>query len=34
MDLRIAELAPIERQFANRYCTTRERFSLPGELPE
>jgi flavin reductase (DIM6/NTAB) family NADH-FMN oxidoreductase RutF len=25
---------PIGRLFANRYCTTRERFNLPGELPE
>jgi flavin reductase (DIM6/NTAB) family NADH-FMN oxidoreductase RutF len=24
---------PIGRLFANRYCTTRERFDLPGELP-
>jgi flavin reductase (DIM6/NTAB) family NADH-FMN oxidoreductase RutF len=24
---------PIGRLFANRYCTTRERFVLPGELP-
>jgi flavin reductase (DIM6/NTAB) family NADH-FMN oxidoreductase RutF len=24
---------PIGRLFANRYCTTRERFNLPGELP-
>ena len=25
---------PIGRLFANRYCTTRQRFELPGELPE
>ena len=25
---------PIGRLFANRYCTTRERFNLPGELPK
>jgi flavin reductase (DIM6/NTAB) family NADH-FMN oxidoreductase RutF len=24
---------PIGRLFANRYCTTRQRFDLPGELP-
>ncbi|MSQ49066.1 MAG: flavin reductase family protein [Betaproteobacteria bacterium] len=24
---------PIGRLFASRYCTTRERFDLPGELP-
>jgi len=24
---------PIGRLFANRYCTTRERFNLPGSLP-
>ncbi len=24
---------PIGRLYANRYCTTRERFELPGELP-
>jgi flavin reductase (DIM6/NTAB) family NADH-FMN oxidoreductase RutF len=24
---------PIGRLFANRYCTTRERFNLPGDLP-
>ena len=24
---------PIGRLFANRYCTTRQRFNLPGELP-
>jgi len=24
---------PIGRLFANRYCTTRERFNLPGALP-
>ncbi len=25
---------PVGRLFANRYCTTRQRFDLPGELPE
>ena len=25
---------PIGRLFANRYCTTRQRFNLPGDLPE
>jgi flavin reductase (DIM6/NTAB) family NADH-FMN oxidoreductase RutF len=25
---------PIGRLFANRYCTTRQRFNLPGELPQ
>jgi flavin reductase (DIM6/NTAB) family NADH-FMN oxidoreductase RutF len=25
---------PIGRLFANRYCTTRQRFELPGRLPE
>ena len=25
---------PIGRLFANRYCTTRQRFDLPGALPE
>ncbi|MGH8669099.1 MAG: flavin reductase family protein [Burkholderiales bacterium] len=25
---------PIGRLYANRYCTTRQRFNLPGELPE
>jgi hypothetical protein len=24
---------PIGRLFADRYCTTRQRFDLPGELP-
>jgi flavin reductase (DIM6/NTAB) family NADH-FMN oxidoreductase RutF len=24
---------PIGRLFADRYCTTRQRFNLPGELP-
>jgi len=24
---------PIGRLYANRYCTTRQRFNLPGELP-
>jgi len=24
---------PVGRLFANRYCTTRQRFNLPGELP-
>jgi flavin reductase (DIM6/NTAB) family NADH-FMN oxidoreductase RutF len=33
---RISEEAyrPIGRLFANRYCTTRQRFTLPGDLPE
>jgi flavin reductase (DIM6/NTAB) family NADH-FMN oxidoreductase RutF len=33
---RISEQAyrPIGRLFANRYCTTRQRFNLPGALPE
>ena len=25
---------PVGRLFADRYCTTRQRFDLPGELPE
>ena len=25
---------PVGRLFANRYCTTRQRFDLPGKLPE
>jgi len=25
---------PIGRLFADRYCTTRQRFNLPGDLPE
>jgi flavin reductase (DIM6/NTAB) family NADH-FMN oxidoreductase RutF len=25
---------PIGRLFANRYCTTRQRFNLPGDLPK
>ena len=25
---------PIGRLFANRYCTTRQRFDLPGKLPD
>jgi flavin reductase (DIM6/NTAB) family NADH-FMN oxidoreductase RutF len=25
---------PIGRLFASRYCTTRQRFNLPGDLPE
>jgi len=25
---------PIGRLFADRYCTTRQRFNLPGELPD
>jgi len=25
---------PIGRLFANRYCTTRQRFEPPGERPE
>lgn len=28
-----AHYRPIGRLFANRYCTTRQRFNLPGELP-
>jgi flavin reductase (DIM6/NTAB) family NADH-FMN oxidoreductase RutF len=28
-----AHYRPIGRLFANRYCTTRQRFDLPGELP-
>lgn len=28
-----AAFKPVGRLFANRYCTTRERFELPGELP-
>ncbi len=33
---RISEQAyrPIGRLFANRYCTTRQRFNLPGDLPQ
>ena len=33
---RISETAyrPIGRLFANRYCTTRQRFNLPGDLPD
>lgn len=33
---RVSETAyhPIGRLFAARYCTTRERFDLPGELPK
>jgi flavin reductase (DIM6/NTAB) family NADH-FMN oxidoreductase RutF len=32
---RISEQAyrPIGRLFADRYCTTRQRFNLPGDLP-
>jgi flavin reductase (DIM6/NTAB) family NADH-FMN oxidoreductase RutF len=25
---------PVGRLFANRYCTTRQRFNLPGDLPK
>ena len=25
---------PIGRLFADRYCTTRQRFNLPGKLPD
>lgn len=25
---------PVGRLFANRYCTTRQRFNLPGKLPD
>ena len=33
---RIAEehYKPVGRLYANRYCTTRQRFVLPGELPD
>lgn len=33
---RVSETAyrPVGRLFANRYCTTRQRFNLPGDLPE
>jgi len=33
---RVSEAAfrPIGRLYANRYCTTRQRFSLPGDLPQ
>jgi flavin reductase (DIM6/NTAB) family NADH-FMN oxidoreductase RutF len=33
---RVSETAyrPVGRLFADRYCTTRQRFNLPGELPE
>ena len=33
---RVSETAyrPIGRLFASRYCTTRQRFNLPGELPQ
>lgn len=29
-----ANYRPIGRLYASRYCTTRQRFNLPGELPE
>ena len=29
-----AEYKPVGRLYANRYCTTRQRFALPGELPD
>jgi len=29
-----AHYRPIGRLFAERYCTTRQRFNLPGELPK
>ena len=29
-----AHYRPIGRLYANRYCTTRQRFVLPGELPD
>jgi flavin reductase (DIM6/NTAB) family NADH-FMN oxidoreductase RutF len=29
-----AHYKPIGRLFASRYCTTRQRFNLPGPLPE
>jgi hypothetical protein len=25
---------PVGRLFGTRYCTTRQRFELPGKLPE
>ena len=33
---RVSEQAyrPIGRLFGNRYCTTRQRFNLPGDLPD
>jgi flavin reductase (DIM6/NTAB) family NADH-FMN oxidoreductase RutF len=33
---RISEIhyRPVGRLFGDRYCTTRERFNLPGELPD
>jgi flavin reductase (DIM6/NTAB) family NADH-FMN oxidoreductase RutF len=33
---RVSESAyrPVGRLYGNRYCTTRQRFDLPGELPE
>lgn len=29
-----AHYKPVGRLYANRYCTTRQRFTLPGELPD
>ena len=29
-----AHYRPVGRLYANRYCTTRQRFVLPGELPD
>jgi flavin reductase (DIM6/NTAB) family NADH-FMN oxidoreductase RutF len=29
-----AHYQPVGRLFANRYCTTRQRFNLPGPLPD
>jgi len=29
-----AHYKPIGRLYANRYCTTRQRFALPGDLPD
>jgi flavin reductase (DIM6/NTAB) family NADH-FMN oxidoreductase RutF len=29
-----AHYQPIGRLYANRYCTTRQRFTLPGKLPD
>jgi hypothetical protein len=33
---RISETAyrPVGRLFGTRYCTTRQRFELPGKLPD
>ncbi|MGA8007043.1 MAG: flavin reductase family protein [Burkholderiales bacterium] len=29
-----AQFRPVGRLYANRYCTTRQRFTLPGEMPD